>query len=178
MKQRRPKGFWNQPAETLAQSYPASDANSAAGYIRISRDNEVIYLHRWLWEKLVGPIPQGHQIDHINGIRTDCRLSNLRCIPQQDNLRNATQRSTNKSGVTGVSFWSTGNAWRSVTYCPNTGKQKIKTFSIAKYGNEKAFDLACAARTEAMNDLIAMGAYTQRHGNKAVIQFADKELVE
>lgn len=165
MKDRMPMGYWNRPAQDLAITHPTDAANSASGYIRISRDNKVEYLHRWLWEELVGPIPLDHEIDHENGIRTDCALSNLRCVPQIVNLRNSKKRTDNTSGVTGVSFWTAGNAWRAVVIDNITGKQRCKTFSVAKYGDLMAFDLACDAREAMINQLNQQGAgYTGRHG--------------
>jgi hypothetical protein len=157
-------GYWNRPAKDLAILYPTSDANSKSGYIRVSRQNKVVYLHRLIWEELVGPIPAGMQVDHINGNKTDNRLSNLRLVPQKTNLRNSSKRSDNTTGVTGVSYWKSGNAYRAVTICPNTGKQKIKTFSVAKYGEQQAFQLACDAREAAMKGLVNAGLYTNRHG--------------
>lgn len=165
MKIKRPKGFWNKSAYDLAQTFSAADANSAAGYIRISRNNKIIYLHRWIWEQLIGPICKGHTIDHINGIRTDNRLDNLRVVPKSTNLRNSQKRTDNKSGVAGVSFWSSGNAWRAITHDTITGKQKSITFSTNKYGEKEAFDRACKAREEAMKILINAGTYTVRHGH-------------
>jgi len=148
------KNKWAGSAEELAQHYPESAANGKNGYIRISRNNRVMYLHRWLWEQKYGPIPKGHQIDHINGIRTDNRFENLRCIPLKGQRRNAAKRQDNASGVQGVSHWETtrrGNQkismWRATCH-DKDGKQKIKTFSISKYGEEEAFRLACEARKE------------------------------
>lgn len=165
MKDRMPMGYWNKPAIALAITHPVGACNSASGYIRISRNNKVVYLHSWLWEELVGPIPPGHQIDHENGIRTDCCPHNLRCIPTVLNRRNVAMRSDNTSGVTGVSYWDAGNAWRAVVIDHVTGKQKCKTFSIKKYGDDLAFDLACDAREQMIDDMNKRGAgYTSRHG--------------
>lgn len=83
---------WAGSATDLAKYYPPSDSNSVNGYIRISRNNVVQYMHRFIWKELVGPIPKGYEIDHINGIRTDNRLENLRCIPQDENKRNTKTR--------------------------------------------------------------------------------------
>lgn len=163
---RKPMNYWAGTAQELAKCYPASDANGADGYIRISRDNNVIYMHRWIWQQIFGEIPVGYEIDHINGIRTDNRLVNLRCIPQAINKRNLKTRTDNASGVLGVSRWSTtrrGNQkiemWRATAHDKN-GKQVIKTFSIKKYGEQGAFDLACAARKQMDQDF----GYHPNHG--------------
>ena len=157
---------WAGSATDLAKYYPPSDSNGVDGYIRISRNNVVQYMHRFIWKELVGPIPAGYQIDHINGIRTDNRLENLRCIPQAENKRNVKTRVDNSSGVQGVTIWSTtrrGNQkvemWRAVAH-NQQGKQVIKTFSIRKYGEKQAFELACEARKQMEKDF----GYHPNHG--------------
>lgn len=149
---------WAGSAHDLAQFYPPSYANGSNGYIRISRDNVVHYLHRWLWEQFFGPIPVDHEIDHINGVKTDNRLKNLRCIHQSIQHKNKPKGKNNTSGVMGVSRWETirrGNQkismWRAVAN-NQQGKQVIKTFSIKKYGEAGAFDLACEAREQMLKD--------------------------
>lgn len=163
---RKPMNYWAGSAHDLAQRYPASDANSAQGYIRISRDNKIHLMHRWIWEQIFGPIPSDWEIDHINGVRTDNRLCNLRCIPQAAQKRNMKRRTDNGSGVQGVSRWSTtrrGNQkvemWRAVAI-NQSGKPVAKTFSIAKYGDDGAFKLACAARKQMEQDY----GYHPNHG--------------
>lgn len=44
--------------------------------------------HRMAWTYTYGSIPQGMQIDHINGIRTDNRIANLRLATLAENRRN------------------------------------------------------------------------------------------
>ena len=163
---RKPMNYWAGSAQDLAQNYPASDANGAHGYIRISRNNKIHLMHRWIWEQLMGEIPEGWEIDHINGVRTDNRLENLRCIPQAAQKRNMSKRQDNNSGVQGVSRWETtrrGNQkvsmWRAVAI-NQAGKQVIITFSIAKYGEDEAFALACTARKEMEKDF----GYHPNHG--------------
>lgn len=157
---------WAGTAHGLARCYPAEDANGPNGYIRISRDNVVVYLHRWIWEQVFGPIPAGWQIDHINGVRTDNRLENLRCVPQAAQMRNRKKRDDNSSGVQGVSRWETTrrkdqkvSMWRATAH-NRDGKQVIKTFSIKKYGEEQAFELAKAARKQMEQDY----GYHLNHG--------------
>jgi hypothetical protein len=58
-------------------------------------------MHRIAWAMHYGVAPQG-QIDHINGDRTDNRITNLRQVTNAENGRNQKMRSTNTTGVTGV----------------------------------------------------------------------------
>ena len=50
------------------------------------------YIHRMVWEAFRGPIPEGMQIDHINGVKDDNRLANLRCVTPKENQRNPVTR--------------------------------------------------------------------------------------
>jgi hypothetical protein len=60
-------------------------------------------MHRFVWEKANGPIPDGGVIDHINGVRWDNRLSNLRMTTTTGNMLN--KRVGNLSGMPqGVQF--------------------------------------------------------------------------
>jgi len=123
-------------------------------------------MHLWIWKEIYGVIPHGWEVDHINHVKTDNRLKNLRCIPGAEQKRNLPIRSDNVSGVLGVSIWNATrrgdqviHMWRAVANDQN-GKQKIKTFSIKKYGNQGAFDLACAARAQMNIDY----GYHPNHG--------------
>lgn len=63
------------------------------------------YLHRFLM-LLAGRLPDGMQVDHINGDTLDCRLSNMRAVTKSQNHRNqgvkSGPRRTNKTGFIGV----------------------------------------------------------------------------
>lgn len=49
---------------------------------------KMVKIHRLIWETFIGEIPDGYQIDHINTIRDDNRLENLRCVTAKENCNN------------------------------------------------------------------------------------------
>lgn len=51
-----------------------------------------IRVHRLVYETYIGDIPQGYEIDHINTIKTDNRLENLRCVTRKENANNPLTR--------------------------------------------------------------------------------------
>jgi hypothetical protein len=67
--------------------------------------------HRLIWALHYGEWPKGH-IDHVNGIRDDNRIANLRDVSRTDNQRNMKRPITNKSGVMGVYVHTPTGAWR------------------------------------------------------------------
>ena len=81
------------------------------GYERISVDGKRMYKHRYLWEAAYGPIPKGMYIDHINGVRHDNRLENLRLVDRTGNARNSKLRNDNSSGVVGVHYHKQHGKW-------------------------------------------------------------------
>ena len=74
------------------------------GYHMVSALGQSIGLHRIVWIVAKGCIPEGMEIDHINGDKSDNRISNLRlCTPTQ-NRQNKTKYKNNKSGFKGVYY--------------------------------------------------------------------------
>lgn len=66
-----------------------------------------------IWAMLVGEIPEGYDIDHIDGNRANNHISNLRLATRVENQRNARKRCDNTSGAKGVSFHKPSGKWRS-----------------------------------------------------------------
>lgn len=64
----------------------------------------------WLWHN--GPIPEGFEIDHIDGDNRNNRIENLRAVPHVENLKNRAKLRTNTSGTTNVQWISGRRKWR------------------------------------------------------------------
>ena len=65
---------------------------------RINGIKRKIYLHRYI----VGNVPPGKVVDHINHDTSDNRRSNLRVCTQAFNLRNKKIRQNNKTGYSNI----------------------------------------------------------------------------
>lgn len=67
------------------------------GYIVVSISNKSHKAHRLIYIMHYGHIPQRLQIDHINGVRDDNRIENLRPVTSQENK-------FNKKDIKGYTF--------------------------------------------------------------------------
>lgn len=89
---------------------PAGNPDSR-GYLRITINYLEYRIHRVVW-KLIYGYDSEFIIDHINGVRTDNRICNLREATSQENVRNKSVLSSkNTSGHTGVYYNKSNNKW-------------------------------------------------------------------
>lgn len=95
--------------------------------------------HRVAWLLHTGEWPT-HDIDHINGVRHDNRIENLRPVTSLENHKNAAISSRNTSGVIGV--WKCG---RSVSWVADITVNYVKI----TVGRFPTFEEAVTARKEA-----------------------------
>lgn len=70
------------------------------GYRQICIDNRVYREHRIIWIMFFGQIPDEYMIDHINRIRNDNRIENLRIVTRSENNinRNSYRINNRKNG--------------------------------------------------------------------------------
>lgn len=104
--------------------------------------------HRVIWKWVTGEDPQF--IDHINGLRRDNRIENLRSVTRSENNRNKATRTDSASGALGV-VWHKG------------GKKWMVRVGTSYIGLFETFSEAATARQSAQ---IAMG-YHPNHGRVA-----------
>lgn len=105
------------------------------GYLTATIDGKNYKQHRLAWLYFNGSFPAG-QIDHINQIKSDNRISNLRAVTNIDNCRNKGKSKANTSGTTGVYLDKRTGRWRSII-CVN-GKNKNLGFYLTHCEASKA----------------------------------------
>lgn len=132
---------------------PALTAVDGDNYLRGKIFGRRYFAHRVAWAIFHGEWPSG-QIDHINGIRDDNRIANLRVVTQAENLRNQRQRRDNTSGRVGVVWRRDAGKWQAAI---NHNGRRLHL------GLFTDFSAASAARDEAER---AHG-YHQNHGRQA-----------
>jgi len=110
------------------------------GYIVIKLYEVQFRANRLAWAHHYGVNPDG-MVDHINGVRSDNRISNLRVVTPLESRQNRTFRAATKSGHVGVRATPHGT-WR-VTIGSNgkyhrLGSFKDKMDAISAYLQAKA----------------------------------------
>ena len=82
---------------------------TAQGYRTVRADGKMYGVHRLIWLMVKGHMPDC-EVDHINGIRLDNRICNLRSVSWSDNGKNKRMLKNNTSGCIGVSQY--GDRWQ------------------------------------------------------------------
>jgi hypothetical protein len=104
------KLYWK--TKRCGRAMPGTEAGGVfdTGYRRIGYEGRQISAHKIIWVIHFGDIPQGFFIDHINGVRNDNRIENLRMVTHRENVRNNPRSRAGR--VPGVSFHSRHKHWR------------------------------------------------------------------
>ena len=118
------------------------------GYHQISIDGTMKKVHRVLYEKFHGQIPDKMDIDHINRVKTDNRISNLRLVTKTQNQQNRTKLLNNTSGHKNI-FWDKRDSKWKVQLRVN-GKNK-------HYGYFENIEDAVIKRNQAILELNTQG---------------------
>jgi hypothetical protein len=84
---------------------------NTVGYVEITIKYKQVHAHRlaWLYEHGYFPVDQ---IDHINHVKNDNRIINLRACTNQENSMNQTKDKRNTSGAAGVHWHKRDKRWQ------------------------------------------------------------------
>lgn len=104
--------YWLALGKGKIKKKPAGTVTST-GYVGILVDGKRYFAHRIAWA-LANELWPEHQIDHINGIKTDNRIENLRVATNSQNGKNYGSNKSNTSGIKGVSWCSQTQKWRAM----------------------------------------------------------------
>lgn len=108
------------------------------GYVQIKIHGRRYYAHRLAWLSATGAWPTA-EIDHINGVRDDNRIANLREATRSQNRQNL-HRTKSVSGVVGVTWNRFEGKWTA---------QLTSCGTIYRLGYFDNLDEAVKARLEA-----------------------------
>ena len=98
---------WKVRVANCIQIGDIAGCDDGNGYTIIRIRNRLYRAHRLAWLYFYGEWPK-QEIDHINGSRSDNRISNLREADRSDNTSN---RKTLRNGLKGVSFFKRDKKW-------------------------------------------------------------------
>jgi hypothetical protein len=127
-----------------------SKASPSTGYIRVTVDKKCLAAHRVAWALATGKWPEG-VVDHINGVRTDNRIANLRDVTRADNVLNRSGPQRNKkAGDLGVFLDKRRGTWYAQL------QRHGKTTSLGTFMSQEE---AAAAANKARKEILGGVAY-------------------
>lgn len=135
---------------TMWAGREAFTAKNEHGYHLGALDYKMLKAHRVIWALVYGRWPQG-EIDHINRVRDDNRIENLREANPKEQRRNMSKHKHNTSGVMGVSFDKARGLWRA-----NVWENNKQVY----LGRFKTMEEAIKAREDALTHY----GYCEGHG--------------
>ena len=97
--------YWRRRnSNRVPKTLEAGTQRKSSGYLTVSVHGRLYPVHRVVMLMCYGFYGEGLEVDHINHVRNDNRLFNLRFVTHGENMRNKSVSSKNTSGVTGVYF--------------------------------------------------------------------------
>lgn len=118
----------------------AGSASKHLGYVEIGVLGKSFWAHRLVWLHVHGCWPAaGMHIDHINGVKSDNRLANLRLVTEAVNRRNRVKpQKHGTSGYLGVYWHKVNRTWiAQITYAGTVNY--IGSFETAKAASDAYF---------------------------------------
>lgn len=94
---------WKVKASTRTVINGVAGTYDKNGYRAVCIKSKKHFMHRLAWLYVYGEFPK-NDIDHINMVKDDNRIANLRDVSRAENKRNLKINSANTSGFQGVTY--------------------------------------------------------------------------
>ena len=118
----------------------AQRKSNSEGYLNVSVNGRDYAVHRIVMLMCYGFYGEGLEVDHINHVRNDNHLVNLRFVTHGENMRNKSVSSKSTTGVTGVDFSKAHKKYRA---------RITVNWELIHLGYFETLEEAAAARAEA-----------------------------
>ena len=115
------------------------------GYVDICVDRKIYLAHRLVFMFFNGYFPK--EVDHINNVRNDNRIENLREVTHLQNQWNHSKRTNNKSGFKGVDLCKRTGKWRAQIR-QDAKKKHLGLFTTPEEAHEAYCKAAIDSRKE------------------------------
>lgn len=102
--------YWKKAKAPVKKDTPSGYLDQY-GYLQTRFNFKLYRTHRIVWILLKGDIPAGMEVDHVDGNRTNNKITNLRLVTRGANNKNKKQYKRNTSGVTGITWDKLKNKW-------------------------------------------------------------------
>lgn len=107
--------WMKEPAIMARDHLTEAGTTRKGGYVFITINYEIIAAHRLAWVYMHGDIPEGMEVDHIDGNPSNNAIDNLRLATSSQQKMNKRVQSNNRSGLKGAYYHAChkGKKWRS-----------------------------------------------------------------
>jgi hypothetical protein len=134
---------WAHPTSNRVQTNAVCACQDKHGYIVIRLDGKLYKAHQLAWLYTHGVFAK--ELDHINQIRNDNRIENLRAASRSMQMHNAGMLKNNTSGAKGVSYHTASKKWHARIWvdgkCRSVGY--FDTVEKAQKERNAVHDLLC-----------------------------------
>ena len=128
----------------------SAGSKNTTGHIQISIDSRLYLAHRLAWLYTYGNWPEG-VLDHINRVKDDNRICNIRQVTSSENCQNTSIYKNNTSGHRGISWRKARGKW-AASIKSNNQIHHLGFFT--KLDDAKNAYIAAASKLHTCNPLI------------------------
>ena len=138
-----PRPVWDRTIEKIDASgdcWVWTGSRGSHGYGQVSIGNRPALAHRVVWGLLVGPIPNGMQVDHLCRVRHCVNPDHLQIVTQAENIRRGASKAMIaslsrrcKRGHSLAAMPATWNATDRKSWCPTCSRWYRAARTFAKW---------------------------------------------